>query len=341
MNQHIHILTGLRGLAALIVFISHAANQGLFPWFFGNGFGQIGVMLFFVLSGFLMAHLYLHKEWNRTNIKGFLFARIGRVFPLFITLVIASFVITRYLDPDFHYRINNLWVLAKALLFIQAPYEFWTIPVEVQFYTYFIFIWYVTSKSSNYLAILCLWIISLLPSLIFWFSDEKLLPFFSTYSSAFIIGIIFSYIFKKYHDSTFLHSIADKGGYLFLILIFINLPSLRLNYGLILSDDFFVRTWLDPVNWILVIGLFFCAMMNSKTLSVLNHSILSYLGKISYAFYLLHYPVLIAVKSAPVPHFLKIGIALLVVVLLSHLSGYLLESPANRFFRTLTNAKQK
>jgi len=55
--KYIHTLTGLRGLAALIVFVSHSANVGLLPHFFGTGFGQVGVMIFFLLSGFLMSHL--------------------------------------------------------------------------------------------------------------------------------------------------------------------------------------------------------------------------------------------------------------------------------------------
>ena len=57
--KRIHTLTGLRGIAALLVFISHCGAQSILPSFLGKGFGQIGVMLFFVLSGFLMTHLYI------------------------------------------------------------------------------------------------------------------------------------------------------------------------------------------------------------------------------------------------------------------------------------------
>jgi len=46
-------------MATFIVFISHCANQGMLPAMFGNGFGQVGVMLFFILGGILMDHLYL------------------------------------------------------------------------------------------------------------------------------------------------------------------------------------------------------------------------------------------------------------------------------------------
>jgi peptidoglycan/LPS O-acetylase OafA/YrhL len=341
MNHHIQVLTGLRGLAALIVFISHAANQGLFPKLFGNGFGQIGVMIFFVLSGFLMAHLYLHKDFNEYNIKGFIFSRIARVFPLFLILVASSYIITQNFYPDFHYRIDSLSIFVKAIFFIVAPNEFWTIPVEVQFYIFFIIIWYVISKSNNNLNILYLWLISLLPSLIFWLQSGAIIPLFSTYSSAFIIGIIFSRIFRVSKESTVLQRISDNSGIIFLILIFVNLPSLRLDYDLVLSKYFFLRTWLDPINWFLVMGLFFCSMMNSVTLSFLSNRVFLYLGKISYALYLTHYPVLLAVKSFTIPNYLKFSIALLIVIILSHISLYVLEIPANRSIRSLGNQKSK
>ena len=85
---YINSLTGLRGVAAFIVFISHCSNQGMLPDVLGDGLGQIGVMLFFILSGFLMAHLYLDKEASVNNIKNYLVARVGRIFPLYFLLIL-------------------------------------------------------------------------------------------------------------------------------------------------------------------------------------------------------------------------------------------------------------
>ncbi len=230
------MLTGLRGMAGLIVLISHSANQGLLPALFGNGFGQVGVMIFFVLSGFLMAHLYLYKDFNNRNIKAFAFARMGRVLPLFITLIILSYLITTKIYPEFHYRIDSFAVLAKALLFIRAPYEYWTIPIEVQFYVFFIAMWYVFSKCSNYKIIVLLWIGSLLPSVIYWVYLGKILPIFTTYSSAFIIGVSFSLAYRSFFASVVLQKFSNYFGLIFLI--FVNLPSLRFEYDLVISKDF-------------------------------------------------------------------------------------------------------
>jgi|TARA_B110000902_G_scaffold261419_1_gene336155 peptidoglycan/LPS O-acetylase OafA/YrhL len=145
LNQNIKQLTGLRGLAALIVFISHAANEELIANFLGNGFGQLGVMLFFVLSGFLMAHLYLEKIPNCSNIKVFFIARVGRVFPLFFILVILSYIVKTQVYENFHYQVNDISILTKSLLFIKASNEFWTIPIEVQFYVMFILLWFLSA----------------------------------------------------------------------------------------------------------------------------------------------------------------------------------------------------
>jgi peptidoglycan/LPS O-acetylase OafA/YrhL len=59
-------LTRLRGVAALLVVISHSANAGLLPALVGNGLDQVGVALFFVLSGHLMGLLYLHQPYDAT-----------------------------------------------------------------------------------------------------------------------------------------------------------------------------------------------------------------------------------------------------------------------------------
>jgi peptidoglycan/LPS O-acetylase OafA/YrhL len=335
VNQNLKQLTGLRGLAALIVFVSHASNQKLIADFFGNGFGQLGVMLFFVLSGFLMAHLYLEKVPNTSNIKAFCIARVGRVFPLFVILVILSYIIKTHIYENFHYQINDISILAKSLLFIKAPNEFWTIPIEVQFYVVFILLWFCAGQQKNYKFILLMWLIILAPAGIYFLYYGKILPLLPTYYSVFMFGVIFSFIYKYTNQSIRAKRIADKFGFIFLILIFINLPALRSEYDLVLSNNLFIRTWADPINWIVVFGLFFCALMGSKSLFILNSALFQYLGKISYAFYLLHYPVLILVKSIDTYSSLKFFIALILVVILSHLSNLFLEAPANRAIKSI------
>ena len=68
----------LRGIAALIVVVSHYSNKtNIWDGILGNQAGQYGVMLFFILSGFLMSHLYMSKPFTLENSKKFIVARIA------------------------------------------------------------------------------------------------------------------------------------------------------------------------------------------------------------------------------------------------------------------------
>ncbi|WP_372380933.1 acyltransferase family protein [Xanthomonas sp. NCPPB 1754] len=56
-EQRIDSLTGIRGMAALLVVYAHLAEEHFFSISQLHP-GEIGVMVFFTLSGFLMAFLY-------------------------------------------------------------------------------------------------------------------------------------------------------------------------------------------------------------------------------------------------------------------------------------------
>lgn len=338
-EKNIDVLTGLRGLAALIVFVSHLANQGMMPQVLGNGFGQIGVMIFFLLSGFLMGHLYLLKSWDKENVRSFIFSRVGRVFPLYIFIVVVSFFVSTLLYPDFHYEINSFKVFFTAMAFVKAPQELWTIPVEVQFYAFFVVVWFGCKVAKSNFVLPLMAVTSVVPSFLMYYFTGKLLPVFSTYSFVFFIGIGFSYIYRnRIGFDFFSERIRFFLGGAAILLIFISLPSIRLEHGAVYSDDFYLRTWGDPVNWLLVSTLFYAALMNSGSLNFLNGKIFAYLGNISYGFYLIHYPVIVEVNKLVAPQFVKVGIAFLVVTLLAHLSYVFLENPVNKFIRSLNSS---
>lgn len=61
--RYLPVLDSLRGLAAVVVVVSHSANRGYLPELFGRGFGGTGVTMFYALSGFLMAYLYLRRPF--------------------------------------------------------------------------------------------------------------------------------------------------------------------------------------------------------------------------------------------------------------------------------------
>ena len=97
LPNYIPALTGVRALAAYLVFVSH------FYYVFGESIPQsvqsffrefhIGVTIFFVLSGFLIAFRYfdnfsLDKDWFKQYLKN----RVARIYPMYFLLTICAFV---------------------------------------------------------------------------------------------------------------------------------------------------------------------------------------------------------------------------------------------------------
>lgn len=103
-NKRIDSLTGIRGIAALWVLFHHLVTQyplqGKLPHWVLNiaDKGWLGVDLFFVLSGFVIAYVH-HKDFalgvTRPSWQRFMLLRIARVYPvhLFTTLALVPIVL--------------------------------------------------------------------------------------------------------------------------------------------------------------------------------------------------------------------------------------------------------
>ena len=97
-SNYIPALTGVRAMAAYLVFISHFAYvfDESFPHIVQRFLGEfhIGVSIFFVLSGFLITFRYyqnfdgLSKPWFMQYLKN----RVARIYPMYFLLTVAAFV---------------------------------------------------------------------------------------------------------------------------------------------------------------------------------------------------------------------------------------------------------
>lgn len=84
-------LNGVRGLAALSVFVLHAVGTNRV-----THAGFSGVTVFFVLSGFLLAHLWIHEEDTHDGLidhRRYFRRRFGRVAPVLIVYVFFAAII--------------------------------------------------------------------------------------------------------------------------------------------------------------------------------------------------------------------------------------------------------
>ena len=140
-----HGLDLVRATAIAAVMLYHARTMGLAPstapWLMG--FGWMGVDLFFVLSGFLIASQLL-KPWasgGKPDYGRFFVRRALRTIPAFVVVVVLYFAFPQLREtPD----IQPLWQFATFTenLMInptgpKAFDQFWSLCVEEQFYLLF------------------------------------------------------------------------------------------------------------------------------------------------------------------------------------------------------------
>ena len=111
-------INGLRGLAALLVLLSHTA-----PGFYGM---QIGLALLFVLSGFLLSKPFVmdpNKIFSWKNIENYLVKRLRRILPMYYLFIFISYVVTLQLE-----------IALRHFLFIQAAGHLWPMTQIFTFY---------------------------------------------------------------------------------------------------------------------------------------------------------------------------------------------------------------
>jgi peptidoglycan/LPS O-acetylase OafA/YrhL len=140
-------LDGLRGIAILMVMVHRFwPRTGVGVAADVAGAGWIGVDLFFVISGFLIAGILLDTKGDPAYFRNFYARRALRIFPLYYLFVIGVFVVFAG-NPEFRERAGSpLWYLVhlgnvpEGLLGLAVPYwiaPVWSLAIEEQFYLTF------------------------------------------------------------------------------------------------------------------------------------------------------------------------------------------------------------
>jgi len=85
----------MRGVAALIVVIYHF--EGVFPATVPGGY--LAVDLFFMLSGFVLAAVYLPRFERGMGVREFMISRVRRLYPFYLVGLALGFAALSYQDP--------------------------------------------------------------------------------------------------------------------------------------------------------------------------------------------------------------------------------------------------
>ncbi|TVT41526.1 acyltransferase [Hymenobacter setariae] len=142
-QPYLPYLDGLRGVAIIIVILSHCLKEN--PYF--DVLGEVGVEIFFVLSGFLITTLLFKEKIKNGHIslKLFYIRRALRIMPVAYLFLLVLLI----LNVCFALGVTPVGFLASALYIKNIPIpnsadwysgHFWSLSIEEQFYLFFPFL---------------------------------------------------------------------------------------------------------------------------------------------------------------------------------------------------------
>ncbi|TGD72326.1 acyltransferase [Mangrovimicrobium sediminis] len=286
-----HLIDALRGVAALWVVFFHAYEGGhlpqlteLLPHFlvlFIFEWGDAGVPIFFVISGFVIAHSITKDEVDGKYILRFAVRRSIRLDPPYwgsIVLVVGMTWLSATVQneamewPGYQEIIAHLFYAQGILGMEHINVIYWTLCLEIQFYLVFVFLFLCAKRIDQYLhhggmfVFLVAAIVSLLWPLRIVVSNIH--PgLFLPHWHAFLIGVFAYWSWRK----------RIPGGY------FYAYSAVIVASSYVYKSDFGMAAGLT--------ALFVHTLANAGKIEAANWRWLQFLGAISYSLYLTHNPI--------------------------------------------------
>jgi len=348
-------LNGLRFIAALIVLLSHVPSfltvfgvDKYFTSIFVSPIdGEVGVLLFFALSGFLITYLLFTEELQTgtISIKSFYIRRALRIWPLYFMLIFLGLFVLPFIGPlKFPaYDLALIWKkLPQKILFFClfmpnivldflgfVPYimHSWTIGAEEQFY----FIWPILFKKIKNKIYIFIGVI-VIYLFVYYFlryapSQNKYIQnsflIWSRYPiSSMAIGGIYAYLIfiKNATNNKIKEILFSKWVQIIMLAI--------LAFFVVLKFHF---KFLHIEIYSILLGYQVCNLAaNPNCIISIENKVLNYLGRISYGLYMFH---MLAIGLAAntcllfkYPHnILLYPLAILFAILIASITYFLLE----------------
>lgn len=314
-QNYIPALTGVRAMAAYLVFISHFAYvfDEKFPHSVQRFFNEfhIGVTIFFVLSGFLIAFRYfdsfkLTKDWFKQYLKN----RVARIYPMYAILTIGAFIAFYFTNNQIVTAGHNpIAMFLMNIVFLRGFFDQlkftgvaqgWSLTVEECFYFSAPFIFLIATKYKKFyiqpIAVTGLGVVLVLIfSHVNWYGFFGNFTFMMLYTFLgrcfeFFAGIQLALIVRRQKPDG---NSKKKLTYLGFILIFVCVWIMSVlpipqgqEAGLHNPLGIITNNYLLALS----ITLFFYGILTETTLlkKILATPFVELLGKSSYIFYLVH-----------------------------------------------------
>lgn len=285
-DKRIHIIDVLRFFAVLIVVLFH-----FFPKYFS--FGYIGVDIFLVISGFVIAKSVKNIKGKNPSLT-FLKKRIFRLFPNLIFISLITLLVFLFLYPESLYSLLFLSFTSSLSVFSNLYYgtvsgyfdivseinpllHSWSLSLEWQFYIITtLLIFFFNSKKKIFYFILLLSMVSI--CWMFYYSGSRpTLNFYSFWTRFFEFGLGFV---------AFSFSNSFRGSFILRVILFISFIFLYLNNG------FDSASW-PNINTVFLVLIVILTILNDIKFNFHNKyvkKIVLWISDRSYSIYLVHYP---------------------------------------------------
>lgn len=363
-SQRLRALDGLRGVAILLVMgfhyfyhlESYYYKSTLYPYgeTFSNvlvfKYGYMGVELFFIISGFVIA---MTLESSRSVID-FVIRRFVRIWPALIVSAVLTFFLLNWSDSPFALTRRQFWpnflpslTLTPTSLwsgwfpkvdFVTGVY--WSLVVEIRFYMIAVILFWLFSreKLARNLVIFTL-IIYIVRALL-----RRAMPgyngvydalFIPDYMPWFAAGAIFYELYKE--------RLAKSAALVMLAIMYVLIARVSTNYAMIGRDPVFAST-----TALFFLALFWLLATKPTSMKIFEVRPLVWIGECSYSIYLYHYAIgmiLISQVSKTIgliPQLLLVAAISLLVLVVGRVSYATVENPSRRWLtRLLIGPPQK
>ena len=286
--------------------------------------GYLAVTTFFVLSGFVLARSYSGTRWNRRGVLGYAAGRIARVYPVYL---LSLAVVAPFIAAD---RVPALApLLGVHLLLLQGwlgslPVNWntpaWSLSCEMFFYLAFpLAAFLILGRGWRATLAVAAASCALTRVLLFCGVPDPVKPLI--HLADFLMGIAAA----RLYDLLTRRAVPLRGWWLYLPAF--ALAAVLIAFPNLLPPGLDLNTALRPLNATLLIGLALGGGIGARTLST---RAAVYLGKSSYAMYILHVPILWWYLRW---HGASAAVFIALVIAVSALVYGLFEEPANRWLR--------